>query len=287
MCHRMLYRHFVCQLMTHRWDCMGRFTINNISLSDEAPKICVPIIGRTDAEVLEQSEAIAEEADRLIRAGIRPGPCVDIVEFRADYYDNICNQTLLTELLQKIRARHPGRLLLFTFRTEEEGGELRHDRAGSMLDDIYSWAMFSGCIDLLDVELLSGNYRVVRTATKAKDLGIGVVMSYHNFEDTPHSRDLEDSLWDMEQLGGDVLKIAVTPKTQFDTDRIIELTDQIRKGRAHQPITKPVVLISMTKLGERSRIDGANAGSAFTFGTVGGSSAPGQIPLEELAKALK
>ena len=125
--------------------------INNISLGDEVPKICVPVIGRSDAEILEQSEAIEREAERLVQAGIRPAPCVDIVEFRADYYDNICNQTLLTELLKKLKEQHKDRLLLFTFRTEEEGGELRHDRAGSMLDDIYAWAMVSGYIDLLDV----------------------------------------------------------------------------------------------------------------------------------------
>ena len=265
---------------------MNKIMIKNISLGDEVPKICVPVIGRSDAEILEQSEAIAREAERLVQAGIRPAPCVDIVEFRADYYDNICNQTLLTELLKKLKEQHKDRLLLFTFRTEEEGGELRHDRAGSMLDDIYAWAMVSGYIDLLDVELLSGNYRVVRTATKAKDLGIGVVLSYHNFEETPHTKDLEEILWDMEQLGGDILKIAVTPKTQFDAHRILELTDQIKKGRAAQPITKPVVLISMTKLGEKTRTEGAKLGSAFTFGTVSAASAPGQIPLEALAKAL-
>ncbi|MBR0145508.1 MAG: type I 3-dehydroquinate dehydratase [Eubacterium sp.] len=265
---------------------MNKIMINNISLGDEVPKICVPVIGRSDAEILEQSEAIEREAERLVQAGIRPAPCVDIVEFRADYYDNICNQTLLTELLKKLKEQHKDRLLLFTFRTEEEGGELRHDRAGSMLDDIYAWAMVSGYIDLLDVELLSGNYRVVRTATKAKDLGIGVVLSYHNFEETPHTKDLEEILWDMEQLGGDILKIAVTPKTQFDVHRILELTDQIKKGRAAQPITKPVVLISMTKLGEKTRTEGAKLGSAFTFGTVSAASAPGQIPLEALAKAL-
>ena len=268
-------------------DFMGEITIRGITLGDGVPKICVPIIGRTDEEVLAQSEAIAREAERLKEAGIRKAPCVDIVEFRADYYDNICNQTILTELLQKLREQHPDRLLLFTFRTEEEGGELRHDRAGSMLEDIYAWAMVSGYIDLLDVELLSGNYRVVRTATKAKDLGIAVVVSYHNFEETPHNGTLEELLWDMEQLGGDILKIAATPKNQFDVDRVLELTEQIRKGKTRQEITKPVVLISMTKLGERSRTEGAKLGSAFTFGCVGSSSAPGQIPLEDLARALE
>ncbi len=265
---------------------MGTVTFHNIILGDGVPKICVPIIGRTDKEILQQSAAVSAEAARLAEQGIRPAPVVDMIEFRADYYDNICNQTLLTELLQKLREQHPDRQILFTFRSEEEGGELRHDRAGGMLDDICSWAMVSGYIDLLDVEFLSGNYRVVRTATKAHDLGIGVVLSFHNFEETPHNGTLENILWDMEQLGGDILKIAVTPKTHFDVDRVMEMIQLVNDRKASQPISKPIVMISMTKQGVKTRVEGAKLGSAFTFACVGGGSAPGQLPLEELAKAL-
>ncbi len=265
---------------------MGVFPIKNIILGDGTPRICVPIIGRSEEEILMQSEEIAKEADRLRESGVREAPVVDLIEFRADYYDNVCNQTMLTDLLKQLREQHKDRLILFTFRSEEEGGELRHDRAGSMLDDICSWAMVSGYIDLLDVEFLSGNYRVVRTATKAKDLGVGVVMSYHNFEETPHNPTLENILWDMEQLGGDILKIAVTPKTQFDVDRIMEMIGELKKGTLEQPVSRPFVLISMTDQGQRSRTEGAKQGSAFTFGTVGGQSAAGQIGLEALAKAL-
>lgn len=265
---------------------MGSVKVKNFILGDGVPKICVPIIGRTDEEVLRQSAEICSHAEQIAKEGVRTAPVVDIVEFRADYYDHVCNQTLLTELLQKLREQNKDRLILFTFRTEEEGGELRHDRAGSMLDDICSWAMVSGYIDLLDVEIQSGNYRVVRTATKARDLGIGVVMSYHNFEETPHNSNLMNTLWDMEQLGGDILKIAVTPRKQLDVDRVLDVTEAITKGQAEVPVTKPVVLISMTDMGVRSRTDGARLGSAFTFAYIGTGSAPGQMSLEELAKAL-
>ena len=265
---------------------MGSVTFNNIILGDDTPKICVPIVGRTEEEILAQSEAIAKEADRLAQLGIRKAPVVDLVEFRADYYDNLSNQTMLIELLGKLREQHRDRILLFTFRSEEEGGELRHDRAGSMLDDICSWVMVSGYIDLLDVEFLSGNYRVVRTSTKAKDLGVGVVLSYHDFEETPHNSTIENILWDMEQLGGDILKIAVTPKNSVDVNRIMDIIQAAKQGKLSQPVSKPVVLISMTKLGEISRTKGAKLGSAFTFGVVGAGSAPGQLTLEELAKAL-
>ena len=266
---------------------MGEVTCRNYILGDGNPKICVPITGRTEEEILQQSEAICKAASEIAEQGIRPAPVAEIIEFRADFYENVCNQTMLTELLEVLRERHKDRLILFTFRSEEEGGELRHDRAGSMLDDICSWAMVSGCIDLLDVELLSGNYRAVRTATKAKDSGLAVVMSYHNFEETPHNSTLENLLWDMEQLGGDILKIAVTPKNHFDVERVMEMITDAREGKLKYPISKPVVMISMTAQGEASRTRGAKLGSAFTFGSVGNESAPGQLSLEQLAKALK
>ena len=45
--------------------------------------------------------------------------------------------------------------------------------------------------------------------------------------------------------------------------------------------------MSMGALGAVSRVAGANFGSAVTFGCYGETSAPGQIPLEELRVALK
>lgn len=265
---------------------MGKITFKHITFGDRIPKICVPIVGRTKEEILAQSEAIAAEAKRLSETSGREYPVVEMIEFRADYYDHVTNQTLLTEVLKEIREQHPDRLLLFTYRSEEEGGELRHDRAENMIDDISAWAMVSGYIDLLDIEVMSGNYRVVRNSTKARDLGIGVVMSYHNFEETPHTGTMENILWDMEQLGGDILKIAVTPKNHFDVDRVLELTDAVTRGSSANPISKPVVLISMGKLGTETRTAGAKTGSAFTFATVGQGSAAGQIALEEIIQKL-
>ena len=265
---------------------MGKFSIRNVVFGDRNPKICVPIVGRTDEEVLAQSAAIREEVDRIRKLGLRQGPVVDMIEFRADYYDKVTNQTQMTELLRQLHADHPERLLLFTYRSEEEGGELRHDRAENMIDDISAWAMVSGAIDLIDIELLSGNYRVVRNSTKARDMGIGVVMSYHNFEMTPHTTEMEEMLWDMEQLGGDILKIAVTPRTHFDVDRVLELTEAVTRGSVSHPISRPVVLISMREEGKKTRTACAQTGSAFTFAHVGTGSAAGQLSLEEMVKAL-
>ena len=89
----------------------------------------------------------------------------------------------------------------------------------------------------------------------------------------------------MEILGGDILKIATTPKNAFDTRRIIELTENINTHKlAAYDINKPIVMISMGTIGQPTRIARGDSGSAFTFASVGQGSAPGQFSLEEMFK---
>ena len=113
------------------------------------------------------------------------------------------------------------------------------------------------------------------------------VLSYHNFEMTPRDEKILDMMESMETLGGDVLKIAVTPNKEFDVRRMIELEDKlIAGGYKDYRITKPVVIISMGDMGKESRLHLGDKGSLFTFAYVGEESAPGQIELGDIFKKL-
>ena len=252
-------------------------------------RVAVPIVGRTYDEIIEHTRIIVdrinEVADKYDTSKMR----TEILEFRADYYENVCEKSELLRLLAEVRSIMGDRKLLFTYRSEEEGGELRHDRAGFMLEDIYRWVGTSHLAEMVDVELMSGNYRVVRCAAKSRDLGIETVVSYHNFEETPRDDKLMEMLHNMEILGGDILKIAVTPKNEFDVRRIMELTEKIvSRGfrNEEENINKPVVILSMGELGRASRLMVGDKGSHFTFSYVGNTSAPGQIELGELFAEL-
>ncbi len=249
--------------------------------------IAVSIVGRTYGEIIEHvtrvmsrvTEVEADYKDTDIRVGI--------LEFRADYYEKVTEKAELLELLGEVRRIVGDRQLLFTYRSEEEGGEFRHDRAGFMLPDIYDWVITSRLVDMVDIELMSGNYRVARYAAKAHDAGLKTVLSYHNFEMTPRDEKILDMMESMETLGGDVLKIAVTPNKEFDVRRIIELEDKlIAGGYKDYRITKPVVIISMGDMGKESRLHLGDKGSFFTFAYVGEESAPGQIELGDIFKKL-
>ena len=55
---------------------------------------------------------------------------------------------------------------------------------------------------------------------------------------------------------------------------------------AEKYATRPLITMSMSKLGVISRLVGEAFGSSMTFGAVGQVSAPGQIPVEKLQTAM-
>lgn len=267
---------------------MGRtkVAVKNCIFADGEPKICVPLVGRSTEEIFDHAERILSEAHRL--EAMYPGMRVDVIEFRADYYDNVADRDKLMDVMDRLRAVFEDRLLLFTYRSEEEGGELRHDWAENMLDDIWEWIIAGKQADLIDIELKSGNYRVARTAAKAHEAGMSVIMSNHNFDKTPHDEEILEMFRQMEILGADILKIASTPKVKFDVQRIMDLTKDITSGKTGADyLEHPVITISMGEDGKVSRTSGRQTGSAMTFASVDSGSAPGQLSLEEMFKALK
>ncbi|MCR5543630.1 MAG: type I 3-dehydroquinate dehydratase [Eubacterium sp.] len=262
---------------------MNELTVGGFTFGDGTPRICVPLIGRTEEEILKHADLIRKEIDRL--DGVysdTPELKVAVIEWRADYFDNLADLENLQMLLNNLRMIFSDRLLLFTFRSEEQGGELRHDRVGSNLEPIMKTVITSGAIDLLDVEVTYGNYKIVRATTRAHEAGIKVVMSYHDFNKTPHDSELEDKLRDMEILGGDILKIAVMPKNEFDVRRVMELN-----RRMVDESFKPIVLISMGDIGMASRFKCRETGACLTFGMMGEESATGQIEASDLMALLK
>ena len=80
--------------------------VRELVLGDGNPKICVPIVAHTAAELDAALDAIDPEL-------------CDLVEFRADFYfeEDI-------PALKKIRERIGDKPVIYTIRTMEEGGEI-------------------------------------------------------------------------------------------------------------------------------------------------------------------
>jgi 3-dehydroquinate dehydratase-1 len=169
---------------------------------------------------------------------------------------------------------------LFTFRTSKEGGER------SIEADAYATlnknAAVTGLVDLVDVEVFTGDEIVKDIIKAAHAEGVKVVASNHDFDKTPEKDDLIGRLKKMQELGADIPKIAVMPQSKKDVLTLLSATEEMATNYADRPI----ITMSMAGTGLISRLCGEVFGSALTFGAVGKASAPGQMNAEDLNTIL-
>ena len=78
-------------------------------------------------------------------------------------------------------------------------------------------------------------------------------------------------------LGADVAKIAVMPQSMDDVLALLAATE-----RASRNVDIPLVSMAMGPLGAVTRAAGWIFGSAMTFAVGASSSAPGQMPIEDV-----
>ena len=241
--------------------------------SGRLPMICVPLMGADYEGVMSHLDTILEAAANTK---------IDIVELRGDFLEALENFEALDALLQEIRLKLKDIILLFTIRSPKEGGQQRsYDRAS--IYDINKHVIQSGLADMVDVELMSVDEDGNGLVELAKDSGVKIIMSNHDFDATPATEEIVRRLCRMQKLGADVAKIAVMPNSKDDVLRLLDATRQMLESH-HET---PVVTMSMGSLGAVSRVLGEVFGSAITFGAVGEVSAPGQIPVDKLGGLLE
>ena len=144
-------------------------------------------------------------------------------------------------------------------------------------------AVDSGCVDMIDVEIFSMCEVADDMITYAKQAGVKVIGSNHDFLKTPEKEELIERLRQMQARGVDIPKIAVMPQNKADVMTLLSATEEM----ASQYADRPIITMSMGEQGVISRVSGELTGSAVTFGTVGQASAPGQIPANELKTMLQ
>ena len=184
-------------------------------------------------------------------------------------------------MLNLIRKLVDSKPILFTFRTLNEGGIQPLE-----IEDyikINEIAIKSGLIDMIDIELMIGDDYVKNIIKLAKEHNVVVLVSNHDFEKTPEKEDILSRLEKMNELGADIVKIAVMPNNNKDVLALLDVTDTFHTKYPDCP----VVTMSMDGRGVVSRLAGEIFGSAITFGCARKASAPGQIEAGELAVALR
>ena len=236
--------------------------IKHIKIGEGMPKICVPLTGTAKTQVCREAEAAKE-------AG------ADLVDWRADFYEGLKDQDQVIAAAKEL-SRVLGEVpLLFTVRTEKEGGNSSMET--EEYQELLKAVAASGAVDLFDVEALEEEEEKKALIREIQERGGKVIASSHDFEKTDDWESLLERFSRLDKSGADILKMAVMPRSFEDVTRLMQVTNE-----ETQRTEKPLVAMSMGNTGSISRIAGENFGSALTFATVGKASAPGQFPIKEL-----
>lgn len=72
----------------------------------KTPKICVPIVAKTKAEILEEAKALKDIP-------------IDVVEWRVDWFEGVDSHRIDFRSIKRTLSRTRHTSLLFTFRTSK------------------------------------------------------------------------------------------------------------------------------------------------------------------------
>ena len=246
---------------------MSCVDIRGCRIGEGRPKVILPIVERAEAAILEKAAQFS-----TLQA--------DCVEWRVDYFEGARAPGAVARCVAKLRVALKDKLLLVTFRTKAEGGnvELTHEEYLRFLHTILD----TDCADLIDIEFFTTGADLPQLITDTHTAGAAVVCSSHDFHKTPPRAELVSRMVQMQQAGADLPKLAVMPQTRAD---VLELLSATAEMADLHPET-PVITMSMGALGAVSRLAGETFGSAMTFANPGQASAPGQVSLNIVNEVL-
>ncbi|SER56447.1 type I 3-dehydroquinate dehydratase [Natrinema salaciae] len=193
----------------------------------------------------------------------------DAIEFRMDLAD---------EPLAALEAYDGDLPILATNRADWEGGDADDDGRLEAL----SAATAVESVDAIDIELesiLDG--AAAGLLETARDRGVSIVASTHDFEGTPPRKEMVRTLTEAGKYA-DVAKLAVTAESKADTLALLSATEQLT---AHGD---SVATMAMGEVGSHTRAVAPVYGSKIGYAPVDPdeATAPGQYDLETLAKLV-
>jgi 3-dehydroquinate dehydratase-1 len=192
----------------------------------------------------------------------------DLFELRLDALHSCLDE--IERAIPELRAP-----LIITARHPAEGGvkELNARARRNLLLRFLQRASF------LDLELRS--IRELKSVIgRARAHHLGLILSCHDFQDTPPLNELHRLTKTAATLGADICKIATRTDTRLQLDRLISFFE----GR---PRSIPVAAMGLGKLGAESRRRLALLGSALNYASVGATNAEGQLSLSRLRRARR
>jgi 3-dehydroquinate dehydratase-1 len=188
----------------------------------------------------------------------------DIVELR---FDEFMDRQECLSLCKKLRQYTK---VLLTIRTNREGGtwDINDD------DRFELFNFFASDVDYFDIELKS---QLFKDYSKSDfNESVKIIASYHDYISTPDKDSIQHLINSGKNWGADIVKLAVTPKTQDELLLLESFLDQAN-----------LCLIGMGDIGVVSRSEFPTKGSVLTYGYLDDSAAPGQLSAKQLHDLLR
>ena len=191
----------------------------------------------------------------------------DLIEWRADFLD----KEEILKVAPAIFEKFAGRELLFTLRTKNEGGNI--DLSDDEYVDVIKQVAHLYQPDYVDFEYFSHKEKFDEMLEFPN-----LVLSYHNFEETPEN--MMEILSELTSLTPKAVKVSVMAHSEQD---VLDLMNYTRGFKTLNP-EQEFVTISMGKVGRISRISSDLTGSSWSFASLDEVTAPGQISLSSMKK---
>ena len=249
---------------------MNTVKVRDIEIGAGAPKIIVPIVGVTKNDIIEEAKTFHSIP-------------VDVVEWRVDWFEGVFDFAQVEDVLKDLREALGNIPLLMTFRTSKEGGEKAIEPAAYA--ELNIKAAQTGYVDLIDVEIFTGDEIVKKIIDGAHAAGVKVIASNHDFFKTPAKADIIYRLRKMQDMNADIPKIAVMPQNSNLRNICVHIL-HFAQEMATNYADRPIITMSMAGTGVISRLCGEVFGSSMTFGAAKKASAPGQMGVNDLSTVL-
>lgn len=228
--------------------------IGNVKVGD-TPRTAVIVTDTTSSEVLQNLRLVG----------------VDFVELRIDKCQNRNIDAIINTIRRIAGFGFP---VIATIRIPEEGGDV-------FIEDSEREKIFRSIIsdvDAIDIEFCCADL-IHNLQEEIKSHNKTLIISYHNFKETPDFQTLHQLITDGKSIGGDIVKISTFANETADMICLLQVTWE----RANEGL----ISISLGPKGMPSRVFFPLFGSLISYGFIEEAAAPGQIDIYSLIKYIK
>lgn len=216
------------------------------------PRICVSIGRANIDDALAIADSVSSQAD--------------VLEIRLDYLQI----PVVSSFINTFKTP-----LLFTNRPAWEGGQFKGDeeqRLGPLLEAVAENSAY------VDLELLAPDDSHQRMRMALQESNTKLIVSWHNFEDTPSREELVGRMALMQDKGADIGKIITTAHSHQDVLRVLQLQS------VAEQLGFPLIAFCMGRPGVISRVATCDLGGYMTYCAVSKeeATAPGQLSVGTL-----